>query len=410
MTSVWLALSYLRARPLLNGLTALAVALGISIVVATTTLSKAARQSASETAGGYQLLLAAKGSQIQAVLSTLFFAEAPTGNIPIEIYEQVHADQGVTLAVPFNFGDSFKSHLIVGTTPDYLHLIRRNRRSSQQTLLKGRWPEHAFEASLGAAVARATGLTIGDTFTAAHGFVELPEDLSDHHKAQPYTVVGLLEETRAPTDRAIFTTLDTSWRIHGQFHDASSDAHDHEGRQITAVLIEGRGYADVARLNALMAQRMDVQPIFPGRTATQVLGYLQRGQSLVTSIAWLAALIACLGIMISLFAAAVERRRQIATLRAIGASRATVLGVMAIEGLFIAGLGAVIGVAFGRLMAVAIAWQLEQSNGYLLTIGQAGLAEITAIAVAMALGLLAGFIPALLALREDVAKGLAAMT
>lgn len=418
MTSVWLAFNYLRARPLLNSLTALAVALAISIVVATTTLSTAVRQSAADTAGGYQLLLAAKGSQIQAVLSTLFFAEAPTGNIPFEIYERVRADEGIELAVPFNFGDSYKSHLIVGTTSDYLRLLDKDVGKAEHSGLQGAWPGRAFEAILGATVAMRTGLKIGDTFTAAHGFVELPADLADHHEAQSYTVVGILDETGAPADRAIFTTLDTSWLIHDPDHGPSSaqnaaavtDHADEAGvRQITAVLVQGRGYGDVARLNAMMAQRGDVQPIFPGRTATQVLSYLQRGQSIVTAIAWLATAIACLGIMISLFAAAVERRRQIATLRAIGASRATVLGVMAIEGVVTAGVGAIIGIGLGWLMAAAIAWQLAQS-GYQLNLGQAGSAEISAVLIAMALGLLAGSIPAFLALREDVAKGLAAMT
>lgn len=63
----------------------------------------------------------------------------------------------------------------------------------------------------------------------------------------------------------------------------------------------------------------------------------------------------------------------------------------------------------GWLMAAAIALQLEQS-GYQLKFGQAGSAEISAVLIAMALGLLAGSIPAFLALPEDVAKGLAAMT
>lgn len=421
MTAGWLALHYLVARPLLNGLTALAVALGIAIVVATTTLATSARQSARDAAGGYQLLLAAKGSPIQAVLSTLFFAEAPTGLIPHDVYERLRADPGVTLAVPFNFGDSYKRHLIVGTTPDYLRLLEGTLRRAPQIEPGGRWPERAFEAVLGAAAARATGFRPGDTFTAAHGFVELPADLAHHHEEQPYTVVGILEETRAPADRAIFTTLETTWLIHeheaetplGRAPAAGADddhhADDH-ARQVTAVLLEGRSYGDVARLNAAFARRADVQPIFPGRTATQVLGYLDRGQSLLTAIAWLAAGIACLGIMISLFAAAVERRRQIATLRAIGASRGTVLGVMAVEGAAIAGAGALAGVALGRLLAAAVAWQLERFNGYLLPPGPLGSAELSTVAVAVALGLVAGAVPAILALREDVARGLAAVT
>lgn len=68
------------------------------------------------------------------------------------------------------------------------------------------------------------------------------------------------------------------------------------------------------------------------------------------------------------------------------------LGVMAIEGVVTAGLGAIAGIGLGWLMAAAIALQLEQS-GYQLKFGQAGSAEISAVLIAMALGLLAGSIP-----------------
>src|SRR5690606_15797293 len=130
---------------------------------------------------------------------------------------------GVELAVPFNFGDSYKSHLIVGTTPDYLRLLGRSPQASDHSGVRGAWPKQAFEAILGASVSRQTGLEIGDRFTAAHGFVEVPADLARHHEAQPYTVVGVLEETGAPADRAIFTTLDTSWLIHDAGHGTSSN-------------------------------------------------------------------------------------------------------------------------------------------------------------------------------------------
>jgi ABC-type antimicrobial peptide transport system permease subunit len=83
---------------------------------------------------------------------------------------------------------------------------------------------------------------------------------------------------------------------------------------------------------------------------------------------------------------------------------------MAVEGAAIAGAGALAGVGLGRLLAVAVAWNLERTNGSVLSMGPLGLAELSTVAVAIGLGLIAGGIPAFLALREDVAKGLVAGT
>ncbi len=411
MTPLWLAVHYLAARPWLNLLTALGVAVGVALVVAITALSGAARRSAQETAGGYQLLVTAKGSPVQAVLSTLFFAEAPTGNIPLEVYEQLRADPGVAFAVPFNFGDSYRGHFVVGTTGEYLKLVEESVRRPVRFVRDGRWPQAPFEAAVGAAAAAATGLKTGDRFVAEHGFVELPKELAHPHDDNAYTVVGVMQPLEAPADRAIFTTLETAWIVHasGPARRGSAERNDTAGKgsEITAVLVHGKGYGDVARLSAWLARRPDVQALFPGRVATQLLSYLQRGQTVASAMAWLAAGLATFAITISLLAAAIERRRQIAMLRAIGASRAVVFGTLAGEAGLIAGGGAVAGVVLGRALAQLLALHLAAAHGLHLHLGPLGLEDLWAALGAVALGLAAGAIPAYVACREDVAKNLA---
>lgn len=421
MTAAWLAIQYVTARPLLNSLTTLSIAAGIAIVVATSAITTAARQSARDAAGGYQLLVSAKGSPVQAVLSTLFFAEAPTGNIPFEVYERLRQDPGVAIAVPFSFGDNYRGSFIVATTSDYPNLIEVSTGQAPQMQSGSRWPAAAFEVIAGAAAARSTGLKLGDKFTAAHGFVELPEDLARPHDEHAYTVVGVLGQTNSPTDRAIFTTLETAWLVHDLQHGAPPALRSedeavrqehaaHKTAEITALLVHAKSYGDIARLSAQLSRRGDVQAIFPGRVATQLLSYLQRGQDVVTAMAWLAAGIAIFAITVSLLAAAIERRRQIATLRAIGASRSVVFGVLAFEAGIIAGIGAIVGVVLGRVVANLIAWQVTSQSGLLLVPAPVGPTELSIALVAVALGLAAGAVPAYIACREDVSRNLAPMT
>ena len=398
MTAAWLALHYLRARPLLNVLTALAVAAGVALVIATNALSTSARHSAREIAGGYQLLVAAKGSPVQAVLSTLFFIEAPTGNIPIGLYDELREDQRLAVAVPFNFGDSYRGHFIVGTTVDYLKLVEVSTGRPVRQKNGGRWPMAPFEVAVGALAADATGLTLGDQFVAAHGFIELPVELAQQHSDRAYTVVGILEPLSAPSDRAIFTPLETAWLVHTKPHPFASQgelgeqsvARDGKPKEITALLIHGKSYGDVARLSATLSQRQDVQAIFPGRVATQVLNYMQRGEVVLKAMAWLAAGIAAFAITVSLLAASIERRRQIATLRAIGATRRTVFGVLAIEAAMIAGVGALVGIALGAAIARIVAWQLALQSGLVLDLAPIGISDLSIASAAVVLGVAAG--------------------
>lgn len=402
MTALWLAAHYLVARPLLNALTGLAVAAGVTLVIATTALSSAARHSAREVAGGYQLLIAAKGSPVQAVLSTLFYVEAPIGNIALSLYEELRDDEKLAAVVPFSFGDSYRGHFIVGTIPDYAKLIALSTERPMRLRAGGRWPAEPFEAAVGAVAAESTGLTQGDRFVAAHGFVELPKELAQEHAEHAYSVAGILEPTGTPADRVIFTPLETAWLMHPQ--SASTGAG--KGKEITALIVHGKSYGDVARLSAALSRRQDVQAVFPGRVATQVLSHMQRGEAVLKAMAWLAAGIAAFTVAVSLLAAAIERRRQIATLRAIGAPRGTVFGALAIEASMLAGLGAATGVVFGHATAWAIARVLQRQSGLMLEPAPIGMTDGAIALAAMALGVAAGLVPAYLACRQDVAENL----
>jgi putative ABC transport system permease protein len=415
MTAGGLVLRYLASRPVLNLLTALGVAIGVALLIATTGLSAAARRTIQETAGGYQLLVVAKGSPVQAVLSTLFFIEPPTGNIPIEIYEQLRDDPGVALLTPFNFGDSYRGHFIVGTLPDYRRVIEMATGRPPRTEPAERWAAKPFEAVVGASAAYNTGLKPGDTFVGVHGFIELPGDLEQRHEQQVYTVVAVMQRTSTPADRAIFTSLESTWIAH---ETPQHPMHDHpdasaagqpatRGTHITALLIGGRGYADVARLAQVLGQRQDVQAVFPGRVATQIMSYMQTGQSVVQALAWLSIGIACIAVMISLLAAAIDRRRQIATLRAIGAPRRVVFGVLLGEAAIICLMGGLFGILMGRLGARMIAWRLEDKSSFQLDLLPIGGTELAAVTVAVALGLFAAAVPAYIACREDVVRNLA---
>lgn len=402
-----LAWRHVASRPASNLLTALAVGIGVLLLTATLALTAATRESLQRSAGGYQLLIAAKGSAVQAVLSTLFFMDAPTGNIPTTLYRQLQADAGVTRLVPFIFGDSYLGHLIVGTTPDYFGLLDASGRGPAG--VSGDDLARPFDAVVGAKVARQAGLAVGSRFVASHGLVELPAELATEHAERAYRVTAVLPATGAPADRAIFTALETAWSMHEHEGEAAHSAPAAEASpraEITALLVQGRSYGDMARIAASLARDTRVQAVVPGREVTRLLQYLRAGEEVVLGLAWLATAVAFFAVMLAMAAAGIDRRRQIATLRALGASRAALARLLIAESLLIAGAGAALGFVLGRGAAAAIAWHVEGSRGFSLQLTGITPGELAAPAAALLLGLVAGAVPAYFTCREDIAPHL----
>jgi putative ABC transport system permease protein len=108
------------------------------------------------------LVIGAKGSPLQLILSTVFQLDHPTGNIPLNEVEQWEKHPMVKSSLPLSLGDYFKGFPIAGTIPNYLIF-------HQLQLASGRNFSNPFEAVLGSEAASATKLKVGDQFYSAHG-------------------------------------------------------------------------------------------------------------------------------------------------------------------------------------------------------------------------------------------------
>jgi putative ABC transport system permease protein len=421
MSAFRLAWRYLCARLTLNVLTGLTVAFGVTLVIAASAVSRSTKSSVMQSAGGYQLLVAAKGSPVQAVMSSLFFVDAPTGNVPIDVYRQLKADRGVARLVPINMGDSYQGFYIVGTTADYFALVADMIGRPVRTRPPNRVFEKPFESVVGASVARDLGLEVGDRLVGVHGFIDLPKDLADAHETSPYTVVAVLEKTNTPADKAIFTTVETVWAIHHQdLPDGwetpaagGAERHDSEkgerkkASEITALLVQGQSYPDLMRLAATVARSPFAQAIFPARIVTRLLEYLRIGEGILLGISWLTTVVAFFAIMISMLAATIDRRRQVATLRALGAGRWVIAKVMLLEAGLVATFGAIAGIAAGRGAAYLLGSIVQRMSGLRLELRPVAPEDLLMVLVAAALGILAGAVPAYSAYRQDIARNLA---
>ncbi|HYO10155.1 MAG TPA: ABC transporter permease [Tepidisphaeraceae bacterium] len=224
-----LVLKQMRQRALSTWLTLLSIVLGVSLAVAIMILYREGSDLFVQKNFGYEVIVGPpKGSPLQLVLNTVYQIEAPTGNIPYKVYEDLLRNRGdVKLAVPYASGDTYKGLRIVGTAPKLFNFddagqpVDPERRFEYQVgksyeLAEGKvFAPNRFEAVIGSDVPQRAGLTLGQQFQATHGLT--PTGDPDEHETK-WTVVGRLKKTHTAADRVIFIPLLSFYAIseHGQ--------------------------------------------------------------------------------------------------------------------------------------------------------------------------------------------------
>ena len=393
MTPVTVVWRYLQGRFVTSVLTVVSVALGVSLVIASVLLTRGIKEGFIAGATDYNLIVGAKGSPTQLVLNVVFRMDAPTPNIPLSAYEDLRADPRVEAAVPVAMGDAYQGFRYVATSEAYFAPLPWRRHApalATGRLFRSEAPERPdYEAVLGADAARGTGLKPEDRFYEG-------EEMA----AYPLRVVGVLRPTGTADDRAIFISLASYWEMNEISRKALI-------KPLTAVLIRPKRLSDLTALHRGWNVGPDLQAALPSAILLNVFNLLGLVEDVLAVVLAVVAVVVGLYLFVTMYNATLERRREIATMRALGARRATVLGIVLLESCVIAGLGGLAGILGGHGVAALGASLLAARGGPVThALALSALQPVTFGAV-VALGALAGLLPAVLAYRTEVAENLA---
>lgn len=405
MSPLTIAWRNLTTRPVQMLLTILIVALGAGLVVAIIALAGGMQRGLAGAGGPFELVVGPKGSATQLIVSSVLLQDVPLGNIPLQKYDQIAHDPRVRDAVPLALGDNVAGLRLVGTTPALFQVRERSGNRPFYRMAQGRPFAADFEAVLGSAAASHLGLTIGDTFVSSHGVLQTFE--ATEHTAVPYTVVGILAPSDSPADLGVYASMQSIWAAHGLHDDHGSvtGAVDPD-LSVTAVLVRATDISAAYQLYQELNAGTEIQAALPGAVLTQLLDLLGQGQRVLTLVASVSLAMAGLSVGLTLSSAVLARQREIAVLRALGASRRTVLGVALLESLLLGSVGLLAGGVLGYAAAAAIAAGLRWQSAVAVTLAP----EPALLGVALLLltiGLLAGLAPALRAYRVQAATVLA---
>lgn len=406
MKTAALAFRYLWSRPLAALLNLLLLTLGLASITFVLLASEQLDRAFQRDLAGIDAVVGAKGSPMQLILAGVFHIDVPPGNIPLAEVRKLERMPLVKQAIPISLGDAFQGFRIVGTTPDYLAHYKLR-------LAEGAPWREPMQAVLGAQVARAAGLRLGDSFAGSHGLA----GGGNAHADAPYRVTGVLAPCGCVVDRLVLTGLESVWHVHeahgmpgkgGTAHaDHDAEDHDHEddaAREVTMALVTYKSPLAAVSFPRYVNSQTGMQAAAPALEISRLLRMLGVGAEVLRGIGAVLLLTGALSVFVALWTAVRERSADLAMLRMLGATPARVGALLLCEALWLALLASVLGLAAGHGLT-ALAGEMLRAQQSLAVSGAGWVpAEAWIPVLALAVAGLAAAIPALGAARVDVGR------
>jgi putative ABC transport system permease protein len=221
--SLWkIAWRSIQQRSLASLLTTISMALGVMLVVAVLVIYNVVHQAFHRGGEGYDLIVGPpKGSNLELVLSSVFYIGQPMTTLPYSVYDGLNRSSSgmVKMAVPICLGDAYNDKRVVGTTSAMFELESGESQGVKKSpkvleLAEGRPFEDDkkdwFTAVAGATAAKQAGLKLGDKFRPSHD-----TGAKTTHKHGEFEVVGILKPTGSPNDNVIFVNIEGFYRVGG---------------------------------------------------------------------------------------------------------------------------------------------------------------------------------------------------
>lgn len=400
-------------KPLNTVLSIILLTASVAIISLLILLQKQFEKQFSSNIDGVDLVIGAKGSPMQLILSSVYQMDAPTGNINYADAKVWMNHPFVKTAIPLAFGDNYRGFKILGTTEDYL-------KKYGAELTSGVLFNKNFEVVLGSEVARKMNLKVGDKFYSSHGDAAEGEVHEDH----PYVIKGIASATGKVIDNLILSNIESVWAIHNHEEEGAGaavhvheegDDHSHEevdavkdDHEITAVLIKLKNKMGFVLWPRLIAQNTNMQAASPAIEINRLFSLFGIGLDALQYLAYGIMLISGISIFIALYNTLKERKYEFALMRVSGASRSQLLILVVFESLLLCIIGFVLGTIVGRLGLYFISTSTEQDykmafDPFEFALKEEGILFLTTIFV----GLIAAVIPAVKAYRLNISKTLA---
>jgi putative ABC transport system permease protein len=410
-----LAFKSLLNRRATAGLTLLALAVSVMLVLGVEKVRTEAKASFAATISGTDLVVGARSGAVQLLLYSVFRIGNATNNISWQSYREIAVRPEVAWTVPLSLGDSHRGFRVLGTSAEYFERYRYGRKRKLAFSQGGPFDD-LFDTVLGAEVARSLGYKLGDPIVVAHG---LGLEGFSTHKDKPFRVAGILAKTGTPVDRTVHVSLEAIEAIHVDWKSGAPipgmrvtadqvRRMDLKPRAITAFLIGTKSrFAAFALQRAINEYRAEpLLAVLPGVALQELWDLMGTAEAALAAISVAVVAAGILAMAIMLLAGLNERRREMAILRSVGARPWHLFALLVSEAMVLTGAAAVAGLGLFYAALAAFRPLLDSRFGLYLEFSAPTGHDLMILGGVVLAGVVAGAVPAFGAYRQSLADGM----
>ncbi len=392
-----LSIKNIISKPLSSLLSLALLVFGIGIISLLLQLNSLIKTQMDNNLKGIDMVVGAKGSPLQLILSAVYHIDSPTGNISVEDAKKIKNNRMVGSSIDLLYGDNYKGYRIVGTDDEFLDLY-------DAKIKDGRKWEDPFEVVVGSKIYSNLGLKLDDELMSSHGLRETGEA----HGDQLFKIVGLLEPSNSVIDQLIVTSPESIWDLHGE-HDHSGEEHDdehdhdhddehdhdHDDEEITAMLIKFQNPMNIIQFPRQINEETNLQAAVPSYEISRLFKLFGFGIETLTYLAYLIIIVSAFSLFINLFNSMRDRKYEMALIRTLGSSRRQLSFMIIFESLILTTVGFLIGLLVSRLGVMFVSSLMEESLNYNLNSFGILNEELWLLILSIFIGLISSIIPAL---------------
>jgi putative ABC transport system permease protein len=416
---ILLSLAYksLTNRKLTTSLTLASIALSVALLIGVEHVRRGVRENFSYTLSQTDLIVGARGGALQLLLYAVFGMGSATNNLSYVSYAKLKHHPAVQWTIPYSLGDSHRGFRVIGTNEDF-YKEYRYRQDRKLAFAEGHAASDVFDVVLGHAVAQQLGYKLGAAIVVTHGVTSGRGILE--HDDKPFRVVGILQRTSTPVDRALYITLEGMEAMHIDWQEGapprSGEAvpaarihkEDIAIKQITAFLLRTKSRFETLRLQREINAFEDepLMTIIPGVALSELwrsIGYAEDGLKIVTVCV---IIVGFLGMLMALYTSLNERRREMAILRAVGVGPHKIAALLVLESGVLSLMGCLLGVGLVYGLLFALQPVVEQHFGLYIPVRALSSVEYGYALATLVAGCGIGLVPAFKAYRNTLADGL----
>ena len=399
-----LSLKNIFNKPLSSTISLALLILGIGIISLLLQLNTLIKDQMDNNLKGIDMVVGAKGSPLQLILSSVYHIDSPTGNISLEEAEKISKNRMVGSSIKLLYGDNFKGYRIVGAEKKFIELYNGK-------IKKGKNLSKPFEVLVGSKVYSKLKIDIGDDLISSHGLRETGES----HDDQSFKVVGLLEPSNSVIDQLIITLPQSVWDVHGNHnheeeheheHDHDEE-HQHDNREITAMLIKFKSPMNIIQFPRQINETTNLQAAVPSYEISRLFKLFGFGIETLSYLAYLIIIVSGFSLFINLFNSMRERKYEMALIRTLGASRLQLSTMIIFESIILTISGFILGLLFSRFGVMFVSNLMEESINYNLSSFKILNEEYWLLLLSVIIGLMASLIPAVQVYKMNISKILA---